>query len=403
MSKEKRQLAAILFADISGYTALMQEDESGASKLLFKFQETLKEQVAKHSGKIINFYGDGCLAIFDSPSEAVKCGGSLQIIFQQNPKVPVRIGLHTGEVVFKDDNIYGDTVNLTSRIESIGVPGAVLFSEEINLAIKNQEQFKIALLGRFNFKNIKQSVKVYALANKEFIVPRKSEIKGKLKEPNKSRLAKATEKAKSVLAILGILVVLAAFNFPQLKGFFLNAFGETSLKDKRVAVMFFENETGDPSFDGVGKMAADWITQQLMDIENTKVVLPSNVRNNIHLAKASMEGIQEFAKATGAEVIINGRYYQSGDKLILQSQVINAQTREVVHVLNQPIIGDKTDPLPLIQEVSQRITGFWAVQDRKQFADRPPKLPAYREYLEVENIGALIMQKWSIIIKKPLP
>jgi len=361
MTEEKRQLAAILFADIAGYTAMMQEDEARTGRLLSKFQQTLEEQVVECNGKIINFYGDGCLAIFNSPIDAVRCAGSLQI---------------------KGDNVYGDSVNLTSRIESIGVPGAVLFSESIKQSLENHPHFKIAALGKFNFKNIKQAISVYALANKEFAVPNKRAITGKLAKKSKSSIQKLATNAKSVLAVLGLIAVLVAFNLPQLKTLLSKTFSEKSLMDKKVAVMFFENETGEERLNGVGKMAADWITQQLMDIEATKVVLPSNVRSNIHLAAASLEGMQKFAKATGAEVIINGRYYQSGEQLILQAQVVNVQTGEVLHSLQKPIIGDKTNPLPLIQEVSQRITGFWAVQGRKQFTDKPPKLGAYQAYLE---------------------
>lgn len=395
MSEEKRQLSAILFADITGYTALMQEDETHAGQLLSKFQQTIKEQTTECNGDIVNFYGDGCLVVFKSPVDAVRCAGFLQVIFQKNPKVPVRIGLHAGDVVFREGNVYGDSVNLTSRIESVGVPGAVLFSEPIKNAIENHAQFKIAPLGKFSFKNIKKPTAVYALANSEFVVPKKAAITGKLNTPPEGTAQKILENAKSVMAVFGMLVLLLAFNFSPLKTFIKDKFTGTSLKEKKVAVMFFDNETGEERLNGVGKMAADWITQQLMDIEQTQVVLPSNVRNNIHLAAAaaSLEGMQDFANATGAEVVINGRYYQSGEQLILQAQVINVQTGEVVHALDQPIIGDKADPLPLIQEVSQRITGFWAVQDQKHFNETPPKLGAYQAYLEGRKYWGLDYQQ----------
>ncbi|MEM1120076.1 MAG: adenylate/guanylate cyclase domain-containing protein [Bacteroidota bacterium] len=391
MSKEKRQLSAILFADITGYTAMMQEDEIRTGRLLSKFQETLKEQTAECNGQIVNFYGDGCLVVFQSPIDAVRCAGSLQVIFQKSPKVPVRIGLHAGDVIFKEDNVYGDSVNLTSRIESIGVPGSVLFSESIKNAIENHSQFKIAPLGKFSFKNVKKPTTVYALANAGFVVPKKGAITGKLNTLNKGAVQKVLENAKSALAILGIIALLFIGNFSTIKSFIQDTFLSSSLKEKKVAVMFFDNETGDEQLGGVGKMAADWITQQLMDIEQTQVVLPSNVRNNIHLAtaSASLEGMQDFAKATGAEVVINGRYYQSGDQLIVQAQVVNVQTGEIVHALNKPITGKKSDPLPLIQEVSQRITGFWAVQDRQQFNESPPKLGAYQAYLEGRKFWGL--------------
>ena len=127
-NKQNRKLAAILFADIAGYTALMQKDEATASTLLSRFQKSIEELIPENNGQIVNFYGDGALCIFNNPLEAVRCAMNLQNAFQENPKVPVRIGLHSGTVVFENEKIYGDSVNLASRIESMGVPGAILLS-----------------------------------------------------------------------------------------------------------------------------------------------------------------------------------------------------------------------------------------------------------------------------------
>jgi TolB-like protein/tetratricopeptide (TPR) repeat protein len=393
MFEEKRQRTAILFADISGYTALMQEDELRAGHLLAKFQQATNEQTAKFDGKIINFYGDGCLIIFEDPVNALKCAGSLQMIFQKNPKVPVRIGLHIGNVLFSQGNVFGDSVNITSRIESIGIPGAVLFSEAFKEAIEHDKQFQIAFIGSFNFKNIKSTTKIYALANQGFVIPQKRNLRGKLQSKPKSPIKKAIEKAKTALAVLGVFTLLVIINFDPIKNHLSAAWGGTSLKDKKVAVMSFDNETGNEQLNSIGKMASDWITQQLQEIEGTKVVLSANVHNNMHLAKASMEGMQTFAKATGASVIIKGRYYLSGEDLILQAQVYDPKTGEVIHTLEKPIIGNKNNPLPLIQDLSQRITGFWAVQGQKQFSDRPPKLPAYQAYLEGRKYAGIDFEK----------
>ena len=111
---QQRQLAAIFFADIVGYTALMQNDEASALINLNKFKEELEARVPAFRGKIIQFYGDGCLAVFDSPVDAVSCGKELQLTFQKEPAVPVRIGIHSGDIVFKEGNIFGDSVNVAS-------------------------------------------------------------------------------------------------------------------------------------------------------------------------------------------------------------------------------------------------------------------------------------------------
>jgi len=178
---QQRKLAAILFADIVGYTALMQTDEQQALSHLQKFKNALKQLVPSNKGEIIQFYGDGCLATFHSSLDAVACAKKLQAQFQTTPTVPVRIGLHSGDVVFKEGNVFGDAVNITSRIESMGVPGAVLLSNRIREHIKNKPGFSFAELGVYEFKNIEEPMVIYALTGGDLVVPKKKDIKGKLK------------------------------------------------------------------------------------------------------------------------------------------------------------------------------------------------------------------------------
>lgn len=181
MSEQKRKLAAILFADIAGYTALMQKDETNASVLLRRFQKEMEEKVAAHNGRIINFYGDGALCTFQIPLDAVHCAMELQMTFGEAPHVPVRMGIHSGTVTYEGDKIFGDSVNLASRIESMGVPGAILFSKKVRDDVKNQQDIKIASLGSFEFKNVEEPLEMYALANEGFPVPKKEEMQGKLR------------------------------------------------------------------------------------------------------------------------------------------------------------------------------------------------------------------------------
>ena len=141
MSQKTRKLAAIFFADIVNYTATMQQDEARARQQLDKFHFTLQTHVEDHNGQVINNYGDGCLCTFDSAVDAVACAKEVQLEFQNEPTVPVRIGLHSGDVFFKKDNVYGDAVNIASRIESMGIGGSVLLSSTVKNQIKNQSQF----------------------------------------------------------------------------------------------------------------------------------------------------------------------------------------------------------------------------------------------------------------------
>ena len=219
---KKRQLAAILFADIVGYTALMQKDEQTASTLLRSFQKNIEQLIPENNGQIINFYGDGALCIFNNPLEAVRCAVQLQNIFSEKPKVPVRLGLHMGTVVFENEKIYGDSVNIASRIESMGIPGAVLFSKKIRDEIKNQPDIKIKSLGNFSFKNVEEEMEVFALANEGFVIPKREEIKGKLKDASGSFFQKIWK--KKIPQIL-IAYILLAWLGLQLFDWALNQFG----------------------------------------------------------------------------------------------------------------------------------------------------------------------------------
>lgn len=166
-----RRLVAILFGDIVGYTAVMQVNEERGLMLLQRFKQEFKSKVSGNSGKIVQFYGDGCLAIFNSSCDALHCAKELQECFQTDPEIPVRIGLHAGDVVELEGNVFGDAVNIASRIESLGAPGSVLLSSAVRHHVKNKPGYRLESLGRFTFKNVINDMTLYALANKGFPVP----------------------------------------------------------------------------------------------------------------------------------------------------------------------------------------------------------------------------------------
>src|SRR6476620_8405058 len=102
-----RQLAAILFADMTGYTALMQEDEHLARQKRKRLKEVLEPTIAYHNGKILQYYGDGSLSIFSSAIDSVTCAIAIQQLLRQEPVVDLRMGIHTGDITIEDEAIYG--------------------------------------------------------------------------------------------------------------------------------------------------------------------------------------------------------------------------------------------------------------------------------------------------------
>jgi len=177
MAETKRKLAAIMFTDIEGYTALMQQNEEKAIDTRNKHRRIFNSTTVKHSGKVLQYYGDGTLSIFDSAIDAVNCGIEMQLGFRKEPSIPVRIGIHTGDIIFSEEEIIGDSVNVASRIESLAVPGSVFISDKVYDEIKNQKSIKTSLLKAFKLKNVDRSIEVYVISNEGLIIPRPEDIK----------------------------------------------------------------------------------------------------------------------------------------------------------------------------------------------------------------------------------
>jgi class 3 adenylate cyclase/CheY-like chemotaxis protein len=179
---QQRRLAAILFTDIVGYTSMMQQNEMKAVAIIKRHITVLKETVDAHSGEVLNDYGDSSLCIFSSATEAIQCALEIQQQLQTEPVVPLRIGLHIGEIFFEDGKLLGDGVNVASRIQSLGQGNTILFSEEIRDKIKNSSSFKIVSLGIFEFKNVEKPIEVFALANEGLHIPSRQTMGGKVKK-----------------------------------------------------------------------------------------------------------------------------------------------------------------------------------------------------------------------------
>ena len=179
---KSRQLAAIMFADIVGYTAMMQEDEELAFGLRQKLKDKLEDEVNNHGGRILEFKGDGALCSFNSAIEGVMAALNLQLEMQTTPLVPLRIGMHTGDVLVDNDAIYGDGVNIASRMESFAVPGSIFISGKVYDDVKNQKDIHAVSLGKYSLKNVKEEVEIYAISNPGIHIPELYSLEGKGKK-----------------------------------------------------------------------------------------------------------------------------------------------------------------------------------------------------------------------------
>ena len=131
-----RKLAAIMFTDIVGYTSLMGEDEHKAFNILTANLEIHNRLIKRYNGKIVKEMGDGLLSIFENGTEAVQCAVTIQQEASRKG-IPLRIGIHEGEVVFKNNDVFGDGVNIASRIQDEAAKGGICISDSVYRIIKN--------------------------------------------------------------------------------------------------------------------------------------------------------------------------------------------------------------------------------------------------------------------------
>ena len=294
-----RQLVAILFADMTGYTALMQENEQLARSKRSRLKEVLEFSMEKYNGKTLQNYGDGSLSIFHSAIDGVGCAIHMQQLLLEEPKVDVRIGIHIGDVTVEDQAIYGDGVNLASRIESMAVPGSVFISERVYDEIKNQENITALEMGYFELKNIKQPVRIFAIANKGIVVPTRRDLQGKTKQPS-----------------------------------------------NRLAVLPFVNMSADPE----NEYFSDGITEELLNALTKVDGLQVTSRTSAFAYKGKHDDIRDIAIKLNVDKILEGSVRKSGNRVRITAQLINAA--DGYHIWSENYDRDLTDIFDVQDEIS---------------------------------------------------
>ena len=319
---ETRKLSTIFFADIAGYTSIMHSDEAKAMEYLQIFKKILEDKVSKYEGHIVQYFGDACLLSFDSATSGVQCAISLQQDFQEI-NLPIRIGMHLGEVVFTDNNVFGDGVNIASRIESMGIPGSILLSSAIRNQIKNKNEFQLTSLGSFEFKNVAEPIEVFAIDTDGLSVPVKSEIQGKFKEP-----LRKPKKAIWYSVILALLVVaMFAINYFTGHEVKPNEIVSNDILENSIAVLPLinlnsKNEDLDYFSDGV--------TQEIIDeLAKINSIVVSAFSTTYHYKNLGMQPV-EIAKELGVKYLISGssRIFDNNKRIKLSIELINPFTKE---------------------------------------------------------------------------
>ncbi len=305
---QTRQLAAIMFTDIVGYTAMMQQNEEKAVVVIKHYNSTLEKWVTHFNGQVLNYYGDGSLCIFSSTTDAVNCSLAVQKELRTEPVVPLRIGLHIGEVFFENEKALGDGVNVASRVQSLGQENTILISEEVHNKIKNNNSITTKSLGQFDFKNVGKPMEVFALTNEGLFVPQRKKMEGKLKKKN-------VQKRNIIAALSLIIIVVAAFFI--YKNFLTK---NDSASDKSIAVLPFV----DMSAAKDQEYFSDGLSEELLNLLAKLPELKVIGRTSSFSFKGKNVDLRSIAQKLGVAHILEGSVRKDGNQIRVTAQLIRA-------------------------------------------------------------------------------
>ena len=378
-SEWQRQLVAIMFTDIKGYTALMQEDEKKAIAYRELHRKIFDSTTEKFGGRILQYYGDGTLSIFTSAIAAVQCGIEMQLAFRKEKlKIPIRIGIHSGDIIVTDQDIIGDAVNIAARIESLAKIGSVYISEKVYDEIKNQAELFTTSMGVHTLKNVTKPMTIYTVFNHEL---------GNIERPI-TKVAEASGGRSFIKwgIIAAAVICLAIFAFSS--DFFNRKSTPDSTAetlDKSIAVLPFKNESSDSLnlYFVNGLMAS--ALNKLQKIGDLRVIS----RTSVEKYRNTNMGIPEIAEELKVKYLVEGSGQRVGDQVLLNIQLIEAAS-------DQPIWAEQynrevRDVFALQNEVAKEIaTAIKAVvtpDELKQIEKKPTEsLLAYDYYLQALDL-----------------
>ena len=319
MAEERvdRRLAAILAADVAGYSRLMGADEEGTLAALKAYRrELIDPKIAEHHGRMVKTTGDGALVEFGSAVDAVRCAVDIQrAMVQRNAgtredrRIEFRIGINIGDIIIDEGDIYGDGVNIAARIETLAAPGAICLSDNAYQQIKGKLAIDITDMGEQQLKNIAQAVRVHSV-----------------------RLDGAA--ARPVLA----------------------------LPDKpSIAVLPFNNMSGDPEQDYFADGMAEDILTALSRCNWLFVI----ARNSSFTYKGRSVDIRQIGRELGVRYVLEGSVRRGGDRLRITGQLIEATSGS--HVWADRFDGELSDVFGLQDRITESVVG--AIEPMLQLAE----------------------------------
>jgi TolB-like protein/Tfp pilus assembly protein PilF len=254
--------------------------------------------------------------------------------------IPIRIGMHLGEVVFRNNNVFGDGVNIASRIESIGLPGAVLVSKAIQDQVSNKQEFQLVTLGNFEFKNVEEPIEVFALRNSGFVVPYREQLQGKLKPP-------AAKKTRwRVISLIGVILTLATMLYWSMTN---KSSSQLDYRLASIAILPFDDMSVHKDQEYFSQGIAEEILNTLAQLEELKV---AGRTSSFSLRKRELT-IGEIGDILGVDHVLEGSIRKQGDKIRITAQLIEVE--DEFHLWSKNFDRDFDDIFKIQDELSQLI------------------------------------------------
>ena len=315
---QTRQLAAIMFTDIVGYTAMMGNDEQKAFELIKKNREIQKPIIEQYNGRWVKELGDGVMSCFNTVSDAINAALKIQEACNKANDFKLKIGIHQGEIIFEDNDIFGDAVNVASRIETLGVPGSVLFSKKVADEIRNKSEFLITSMGSFEFKNVEEPIEVFALSNPGIVIPRKEDMHGKMKTPAK----KKSNKGIYIGAGIGVLIIILLIIFNN----YLIPKNEDAGTIKSIAILPFENAQNDSTL----SYLSDGIPENLINRFSSLAGVRVFSRSATFGLKDTARTIPNLHRLLNADVVLTGQVLKTAEGYFLNCELVDASNQNLV-------------------------------------------------------------------------
>ena len=361
-----RGLKAVIFTDIAGFSALTQKNEAKALSFVEQYREIVSAQTAAFNGEVIHFYGDGSLTLHDSTYESATCAIEMQKRFRTQ-SIPVRIGIHFGEVVRSEETIYGNAVNIASRLHNLGSPSSILVSGTVANELVNHPDIKTAEIGKQKVKNIDKPVSVNAIVSDGLVIPTRSELRARSRGRTWLQTIAATLVGVALLAVFLLLILPNDFD-----------------KRERILIKPFMNMTGDTTLDKYSVIFSSYITNILTGAEDIEIVYGLDLYTDDAVRVMGISDYSLLQQIWQTRNFIVGEFDNANsEELVLRCSLVDGDNGEVVVQFPEQIVS-KSQYSQGLKTLTERILGFLDSKHNKTLA--PPNQDAYGAYSSAQRL-----------------